>query len=130
LKAAFYSEANGLRQDRVPPGQRLRPQWPQGKLPRIDIRERQLLRMRYEPFGEQPLSPGDIDKLLHLSKERIQRIEESTILNLRQPQHAPWFTQFFHDSPHRLAAILTLRSKEDCKERITCLEVRQRDHYP
>ena len=68
----------------------------------LDIRERQVLRMRYGLKGEQPLSLGDIGKVLRVTKERIRQIEENAISKLRQPQHAAQFVQFFHDSPDRL----------------------------
>ena len=61
----------------------------------LDIRERQVLRMRYGLHGEQPLSLGDIGKLLRVTKERIRQIEESAMSKLRQPQHAARFVQFF-----------------------------------
>ncbi len=68
----------------------------------LDIRERQVLRMRYGLQGQQPLSLGDIGKVLRVSKERIRQIEEGAMSKLRQPQHAAQFVQFFHDSPERL----------------------------
>jgi RNA polymerase sigma factor (sigma-70 family) len=68
----------------------------------LDIRERQVLQMRYGLHGQQPLSLGDIGKVLHVSKERIRQIEESAMTKLRQPQHAEQFVQFFHDAPERL----------------------------
>ena len=68
----------------------------------LDIRERQVLRMRYGLQGEQPLSLGDIGKVLRVSKERIRQIEEGAMSKLRQPQHASQFVQFFHESPERL----------------------------
>ncbi len=68
----------------------------------LDIRERQVLRMRYGLHGEQQLSLSDIGKLLRVSKERIRQIEESAMSKLRQPQHAAQFVQYFHDSPERL----------------------------
>ncbi len=71
-------------------------------LAHLDIRERQVLRMRYGLQGVQPLSLGDIGKVLRVSKERIRQIEESAMSKLRQPQHAAQFVQFFHDAPERL----------------------------
>ena len=68
----------------------------------LDIRERQVLRMRYGLHGEQPLSLGDIGKVLRVSKERIRQIEEIAMSKLRRPQHASRFVQFFHESPERL----------------------------
>ena len=68
----------------------------------LDIRERQVLRMRYGLQGEQPLNLSDIGKVLRVSKERIRQIEESAMSKLRQPQHASQFVQFLHDSPARL----------------------------
>ena len=68
----------------------------------LDIRERQVLQMRYGLHGQQPLSLGDIGKVLKVSKERIRQIEESAMTKLRQPQHAEQFVQFFHDPPERL----------------------------
>jgi RNA polymerase primary sigma factor len=75
----------------------------------LELRERNVLRMRYGLLGEQTLSLSDIGKLLRVSKERIRQIEESALAKLRQPQNASRFTQFFHESPERLldsAAIL------------------------
>jgi RNA polymerase primary sigma factor len=68
----------------------------------LDLRERQVLRMRYGLQGEQPLSLSDIGKMLRVSKERIRQIEESAMSKLRQPQHASRFVQFFQESPERL----------------------------
>ncbi len=68
----------------------------------LDIRERQVLQMRYGLHGQQPLSLGDIGKVLRVSKERIRQIEESAMTKLRQPHHAAQFVQFFHDAPERL----------------------------
>ena len=68
----------------------------------LDIRERQVLRMRYGLQGQQPLSLGDIGKVLRVSKERIRQIEESAMSKLRQPRHAARFVQFFRESPDRL----------------------------
>ena len=68
----------------------------------LDIRERQVLQMRYGLEGRQPLSLGDIGRVLSVSKERIRQIEEIAMSKLRQPQHASQFVQFFHDSPERL----------------------------
>ena len=75
----------------------------------LDIRERQVLQMRYGLHGTQPLGLGDIGKVLRVSKERVRQIEESAMSKLRQPQHAAQFVQFFHESPERLmnaAAVL------------------------
>ena len=75
----------------------------------LDVRERQVLRMRYGLQGQQPLSLSDIGSILRVSKERIRQIEESAMSKLRLPQHAAQFVQFFHDSPERLmraAAVL------------------------
>jgi RNA polymerase primary sigma factor len=71
-------------------------------LSNLDIRERQVLRMRYGLNGEPPLGLSDIGKLLRVSKERIRQIEESAMSKLRQPQYAAQFVQFFHESPERL----------------------------
>jgi RNA polymerase primary sigma factor len=68
----------------------------------LDIRERQVLQLRYGLHGQQPLSLGDIGKVLRVSKERIRQIEEGAMAKLRQPQHAAQFVQFFHDAPERL----------------------------
>ena len=68
----------------------------------LDIRERQVLRMRYGLQGEQPLSLGDIGRFLRVSKERIRQIEESAMGKLRQPQRAARFVEFFHESRERL----------------------------
>ena len=68
----------------------------------LDIRERQVLRMRYGLQGELPMSLGDIGRLLRVSKERIRQIEETALSKLRQPQHAARFVQFLHESPERL----------------------------
>jgi RNA polymerase sigma factor (sigma-70 family) len=68
----------------------------------LDIRERQVLRMRYGLQGEQPLGRGEIGKLLRVSQERIRQIEAGAMSKLRQPQHASHFVQFFHESPERL----------------------------
>jgi RNA polymerase primary sigma factor len=68
----------------------------------LDIRERQVLRMRYGLEGEQALSLGDIGKVLRVSKERIRQIEESAMAKLRQPQHASRFVQFLDESSDRL----------------------------
>ena len=65
-----------------------------------------MLRLRYGLQGEQPLSLGDIGKLLRVSKERIRQIEVGAMSKLRQPQHASQFVQFFHESPERLMARL------------------------
>ena len=75
----------------------------------LDVRERQVLRMRYGLQGEQPLTLGDIGKLLRVTRERIRQIEASAMSKLRQPQHAARFVQFFQESPERLmnaAAVL------------------------
>ena len=83
-------------------------------LANLDIRERQVLRMRYGLQGVQPLSLGDIGKVLRVSKERIRQIEESAMSKLRQPQHAAQFVQFFHDAPERLMkAAAALKSCND-----------------
>jgi RNA polymerase primary sigma factor len=68
----------------------------------LDIRERQVLQMRYGLHGQQPLSLGDIGKVMHVSKERIRQIEESAMAKLRAPEHARQFVQFFQDAPDRL----------------------------
>jgi len=68
----------------------------------LDLREREVLRMRYGLQGAQPLSLGEIGKALRVCKERIRQIEESAMSKLRQPQHAAQFVQFFHESPERL----------------------------
>ena len=47
----------------------------------LDIRERQVLQMRYGLQGQQPLNLGDIGKLLRVTKERIRQIEESAMRN-------------------------------------------------
>jgi RNA polymerase primary sigma factor len=100
------------------PGERL----DQGSLERrieaifgdLDIRERQVLRMRYGLQGTQPLSLSDIGKMLRVSKERIRQIEESAMSKLRQPQHAAQFVEFFHDSPERL--IGAAAALQDCSD--------------
>jgi RNA polymerase primary sigma factor len=80
----------------------------------LDIRERQVLRMRYGLQGQQALSLGDIGKVLRVSKERIRQIEESAMSKLRQPQHAAQFVQFFHDAPERLlSAAAALKNCDD-----------------
>ena len=43
----------------------------------LDVRERQVLRMRYGLQGQQPLSLSDIGSILRVSKERIRQIEEA-----------------------------------------------------
>jgi RNA polymerase sigma factor (sigma-70 family) len=43
----------------------------------LDLRERQVLRMRYGLQGQSPLGLSDIGKVLGVSKERIRQIEES-----------------------------------------------------
>jgi RNA polymerase primary sigma factor len=68
----------------------------------LDIRERQVLQMRYGLHGQQALSLSDIGKVLRVSKERIRQIEESAMTKLRQPQHAARFVQFLHEAPDRL----------------------------
>jgi RNA polymerase primary sigma factor len=68
----------------------------------LDVRERQVLRMRYGLQGQQPLSLSDIGKVLRVSKERIRQIEEDAMSKLRQPQHAAKFAQFFLEPPERL----------------------------
>ena len=68
----------------------------------LDFRERQVLRMRYGLQGQQPLTLGDIGKILRLTKERIRQIEVGAMSKLRQPQHAARFVQFFQESPERL----------------------------
>ena len=68
----------------------------------LDIRERQVLQMRYGLHGQQPVSLGDIGKVLRVSKERIRQIEESALAKLRQPQHAAQFVHFFQETPERL----------------------------
>ena len=70
-------------------------------LGKLDIRERQVLRMRYGLQGEQPLSLGDIGKVLRVTKERIRQIQESAMSKLRQPQQPPSSSSFFN-SPKRL----------------------------
>ena len=87
----------------------------------LDLRERQVLRMRYGLHGEQPLSLGDIGKVLHVTKERIRQIEEGAMAKLRQPQHASRFVQFLSDSPERLlgaaAALKKCNDLCDCRGR-------------
>ncbi len=68
----------------------------------LDIRERQVLQMRYGLHGQQALSLGDIGKVMRVSKERIRQIEESAMTKLREPQHAERFVQFLHEAPDRL----------------------------
>jgi RNA polymerase primary sigma factor len=83
----------------------------------LDIRERQVLQMRYGLHGQQALSLGDIGKVMRVSKERIRQIEESAMAKLREPQHAERFVQFLHDTPDRLMnAAAMLRS---CKRALT-----------
>ena len=83
----------------------------------LDIRERQVLRLRYGLQGEQPLSLGDIGKLLRVSKERIRQIEVGAMSKLRQPQHASQFVQFFHESPERLmSAAAALKKCNDLSD--------------
>ena len=80
----------------------------------LDIRERQVLRMRFGLLGEQPLSLGDIGKVLRVSKERIRQIEEGAMSKLRQPQHAARFVQFFHEAPeHVMNAAATMKGCDD-----------------
>jgi RNA polymerase primary sigma factor len=71
-------------------------------LANLDIRERQVLQMRYGLHGQQALSLGDIGKVMRVSKERIRQIEESAMAKLREPQHAARFVQFLHEAPDRL----------------------------
>jgi len=79
----------------------------------LELRERQVLRMRYGLQGMQPLSLSDIGKILRVSKERIRQIEESAMSKLRQPSHASQFVQFLPDSPDRLmTAAAALKSCE------------------
>lgn len=68
----------------------------------LDIRERQVLQMRFGLHGQQPLSLNDIGKVLHVSKERIRQIEEGALARLRQPEHAAQFVHFFQEAPERL----------------------------
>jgi RNA polymerase primary sigma factor len=68
----------------------------------LDVRERQVLQMRYGLQGQSPLSLSDIGKVLRVSKERIRQLEECALSKLRLPQHARQFVEFFHDSPDRL----------------------------
>ncbi|MEI8371405.1 MAG: sigma-70 family RNA polymerase sigma factor [Planctomycetota bacterium] len=83
----------------------------------LDLRERQVLRMRYGLQGEQPLSLGDIGKTLRVCKERIRQIEESAMSKLRQPQHASQFIQFFHESPERLMdAVAAIKQCDDLSD--------------
>ena len=69
----------------------------------------------------QPLSLGDIGKLLRVSKERIRQIEVGAMSKLRQPQQASQFVQFFHESPERLmraaAALKTCNDASDPRGR-------------
>jgi RNA polymerase primary sigma factor len=76
----------------------------------LDIRERQVLRMRYGLQGGQPLGLGDIGKVLRVTRERIRQIEASAMSKLRHPQRAAQFVQFFHEPPERLMnALATLQ---------------------
>ncbi len=76
----------------------------------LDLRERQVLRMRYGLQGQSPLGLSDIGKVLGVSKERIRQIEESAMSKLRQPQHAVRFVQFLQEQPERLvSAAVALR---------------------
>jgi len=68
----------------------------------LDIRERQVLQMRYGLHGQQPLNLSDIGKVMKVSKERIRQIEESAMAKLRLPEHAAQFVQFFSEAPDRL----------------------------
>ncbi len=68
----------------------------------LDIRERQVLQMRYGLQGQPPLCLSDIGRVLHVSKERIRQIEEGAMAKLRRPQYAAQFVPFFHESPERL----------------------------
>jgi RNA polymerase primary sigma factor len=68
----------------------------------LEVRERQVLQMRYGLHGQSPLSLGDIGKVMHVSKERIRQLEESALSKLRHPKHAAQFVEFFHDAPDRL----------------------------
>jgi RNA polymerase primary sigma factor len=80
----------------------------------LDLRERQVLRMRYGLQGGQPLGLGDIGKTLRLTKERIRQIEVSAMSKLRQPRHAARFVQFLPESPERLMdAAATLKECND-----------------
>ena len=94
----------------------------------LEIRERQVLQMRYGLQGQQPLGLSDIGRVLRVSKERIRQIEESAMSKLRQPQHASQFVQFFHDSPARLMGeAATLRECDDvCDPRSRQGTVRRR----
>ena len=69
---------------------------------RLDVRERQVLRMRYGLQGELPMGLGDIGRVLQVSKERIRQIEESAMSKLRLPRHVARLVQFFCDTPERL----------------------------
>ena len=90
-----------------------------GILGNLDLRERQVLEMRYGLQGGQSLGLADIGKVLQVSKERIRQIEESAMAKLRQPQHAAQFVQFFHESPERLisAAAALARCDDLCGPR-------------
>ena len=80
----------------------------------LDIRERQVLRMRYGLQNGQLLSLGDIGKELRLTKERIRQIEVGAMSKLRQPQHASQFVQFLQESPESLMnAAATLKKCDD-----------------
>jgi RNA polymerase primary sigma factor len=94
----------------------------------LEIRERQVLRLRYGLQGEQPLSLGDIGKVLRVSKERIRQIEESAMSKLRQPQHASRFVHFFHELPERLMkSAAALKGCDDlCDPRLRKITVRRR----
>jgi DNA-directed RNA polymerase sigma subunit (sigma70/sigma32) len=83
----------------------------------LDVRERQVLQMRYGLHGQQPLSLGDIGKVLRVTKERIRQIEEGAMAKLRQPQHAARFVQFFTEAPDRLmnAAAMLRGSDDSCR---------------
>ena len=96
----------------------------------LDVRERQVLRMRYGLQGQQPLSLGDIGKILRVTKERVRQIEVRAMSTLRQPQHAARFVQFLQESPERLMnAASTLKKCNDlCHPRGRKGTVRRRAH--
>ena len=68
----------------------------------LDVREQQVLRMRYGLHGQQPQTLSDIGKVLRVTRERIRQIEAGAMSKLRQPEHAARFVQFFQDSSERL----------------------------
>jgi RNA polymerase primary sigma factor len=68
-----------------------------GILRTLNVHERQVIRLRFGLADGQPLSLGDIGKIMHLSRERIRQIEENTMRKLRQPSRAAQLVGFFDE---------------------------------